>query len=303
MTGYILTYNQQERLAHIETYRLLNHTLDEVLVERHESEACKNDSHVNANILFGSKPSDTVTNEKNEDADDLYSQLVRENCSNDPSNSKGKFSFYSLKTHISNCSFILHQTNLLSAAELCNRVFERLLSNSNAESRYVLRLMPVVKTCRSDLQSLQNCVQQAWSNFLKLPSCEIEVPPDQPSAEKNESNNDESSILHVPTQTACESTLKGPKTFMIMFKSRGFKAISRDDAIHRTIGAIKSVDSSWNICNSSPSVVISITVLCKVTCISLLENFFKYRKYNIAEVCSPSLNYGCIKNTKNDESE
>ncbi|KAH8865407.1 THUMP domain-containing protein 1 [Schistosoma japonicum] len=309
MTGYLLTYNRQERSALIETYRLLNHTLDEIsseILNSHENETNESNDAVNkVGALVASKPP-TTCDENDRDRDDLYAQMLRENYPNHTSNSRSKFSFYSLKTHVSNCSFILHQTGLVSAAELCRRVFERLLSTSNAESRYVLRLMPVVTTCRSDLLSLQSCVQQAWSKFLGLSSyeltakcsSEVEVPQNQLPTEETESSKHQVSVLHVPTQTACESTLKGPKSFMIIFKSRGFKAITRDDAIRHTTVAIKSVDPSWHICNSTPSVVVSVTVLCKVACVSILENFFKYRKYNIAEVCSPSIANNCINNTE-----
>ncbi|KAK4476186.1 hypothetical protein MN116_001400 [Schistosoma mekongi] len=314
MTGYLLTFNRQERFAHIETYRLLNHTLDEIsgeTLKSHEDETNESNDAVNAvSALVGSKPP-TTCDENDGDTDDLYIQMLRENCPNYTSSSRSKFSFYSLKTHVSNCSFILHQTGLVSAAELCRRVFERLLSTSNAESRHVLRLMPVVTTCRSDLPSLQSCVQQAWSKFLGLSSCElstkcspeVEISQEQLFTEETESSKHQIFVSHVPTQTACESTLKGPKSFMIIFKSRGFKAITRNDAIRHTIEAIKSVDPSWHICNSSPSVVVSVTVLCKVACISILENFFKYHKYNIAEVCSPSIKNGCIDNIKNERSE
>ncbi|VDO64744.1 unnamed protein product [Schistosoma margrebowiei] len=72
------------------------------------------------------------------------------------------------------------------------------------QSRYVLRLMPVVNTCRSDLPSLENCVLKAWSNFLGLASCKIntkcskvEVPLDQSNDEENANNDNESSIFHI----------------------------------------------------------------------------------------------------------
>ncbi|CAH8871237.1 unnamed protein product [Trichobilharzia szidati] len=310
MTGYIMTYNQRERLAHIETYRLLNHTLDEISGKCDISKPEKTGENENHDpvdpvdsALADSESTRVVADEKNdEDVEDIYTELLRENCSTNLNSSGKKCSFYPVKTHISNCSFILHQTDIVCPAELCHRLYQRLLSSSDAESRHVLRLMPVVNTCRSDLPALYNCLQQVWSQFLGLPSdglnpkntdspeSEIDAPLEETCAQKSCVTGSEisTSTFHVPKQTAGESTLKGPKTFMIIFKVRGYKAITRDDAIHATIKAIKSVDSSWEICNSSPSVVISITVLCKITCISLLENFFTYRKYNVAEIFTPS---------------
>ncbi|CAH8614394.1 unnamed protein product [Heterobilharzia americana] len=321
MTGYILTYNRHEHLARIEAYRLLNHTLDEISNKcaisnpKHTSEGSA-DNSVNTDIEH-IDPKLVKGNNEDADADNLYVQLLRENCSTFPTNSRNKFSFYSLKTHISNCSFILHQTDLVCASALCHRIFERLLSTTNAESRHVLRLMPVVNTCHSDLPTLYTSVQQIWSKFLGLstddlnsknsnsPKSETITPSDQPYNEEGcKLNSNKVSVSNVPTQIASEETLRGPKTFMIIFKSRGFDAINRDDAIHCTAKAIKTVDQSWQVCHTSPSVVISITVLCKVTCISLLENFFKYRKYNVAEVCSPSHKTNCINTIdKNDQSE
>nr|CAH8819918.1 unnamed protein product [Trichobilharzia regenti] len=286
--------------AHIETYRLLNHTLDEISGKCDISKPEKTGENQNHDpvdkdsTVVDSESTSVVADEKDEDVEDIYAQLLRENCSTNLNSSGKKCSFYPVKTHISNCSFILHRTDIVCPAELCHRLYQRLLSTSDAESRHVLRLMPVVNTCRSDLPVLYTCLQQVWSQFLGLPSdelnpkntdspeSEIKIPLEETCAQKS------CVTFHVPKQTAGESTLKGPKTFMIIFKARGYKAITRDDAIHATIKAIKSVDSSWEICNSSPSVVISITVLCKITCISLLENFFTYRKYNVAEIFTPS---------------
>ncbi|KAF7234130.1 hypothetical protein EG68_12390 [Paragonimus skrjabini miyazakii] len=93
----------------------------------------------------------------------------------------------------------------------------------------------------------------------------------------------------VPSQVAEQATLEGPKTFLVLFKARNYDRLSRDNAIEATVDAVRAVSPSWRISPHSPSVMICVNVLRSVACISMLEHFDRYRKYNIAELLASNI--------------
>uniref|UniRef100_A0A1I8JLG1 CUB domain-containing protein n=1 Tax=Macrostomum lignano TaxID=282301 RepID=A0A1I8JLG1_9PLAT len=72
-------------------------------------------------------------------------------------------------------------------------------------------------------------------------------------------------------------------TFTVHFKARNFDKLERQDVINRVFTAVKSVSPDWSVDHDRASVVIDVNVLQRVTCLSLLRNFRRYRKYNLSE--------------------
>ncbi|KAA3670041.1 tRNA acetyltransferase TAN1 [Paragonimus westermani] len=307
MTGYLVTCNQKERFALLEAFRLLNDALQRC--SGHDSSERPTASNVSD--LPGDQRSSPSLNvgkeEAEEEDDDILAQLKRENVNGDitPNINKSvppRFSFYSVRSGVSNCLFVLHYADNFSPTALANSVFEHLLSTKVPNSRHVLRLLPVAATCSANASDINACVKKVWSGFLK-----ITIPPDvkgyavpvgQRGTNEQSVGNDSvrpcdqqsnSECLHrhcptVPSQVAEQTTLEGPKTFLVLFKARNYDRLSRDNAIEATVDAVRAVSPSWRISPHSPSVMIFVNVLRNVACISMLEHFDRYRKYNIAEL-------------------
>ncbi|CAL8098299.1 unnamed protein product [Calicophoron daubneyi] len=354
MTGYIVTCNKRESSALMDAFRLLNDALhrfeecksaapDDITKNGHTSVNSEtSDDHVNnGQEQTTTKESDKSPSGSNDEDEDILSQLQRENANltedtnsatdvtthetnQDSSKAARTFSFYSVRSGVSNCLFILHYPNTICAADLACSIFEHLLETQESQSRNVLRLMPVAGTCHASPTELERCVQTLWATFLKRSSpagscqatvtegnnCSLKATPDcstlaqtdsqatLPGSEDNAKSElgvplpDDFHRLcpNVPPQLARTSTIEGPKTYLVMFKARNYDRLSREVAMNTVVSAVRTVDSTWSVCPDSPSVMIFVNVFRNVACVSFLENFDRYRKYNIAELLLPPSN-------------
>ncbi|TGZ63657.1 hypothetical protein CRM22_006800 [Opisthorchis felineus] len=304
MTGYLITCNQKERSAMLESFRLLNDALSKItsspIIFPPETGTQTSDC---SQLHHCSKPPHTAPCDGDDEGEDILSELRRENADADKlvgSGSSTRFSFYSIRSGVSNCLFLLHLSESASAGDIVHSIFQHLLGTKEPQSRYVLRLLPVAATCQANCVDIKQCIRKLWAAFLDTTSVNTATPvtfthaPDNSDAAeievtKTSSSRDPSSSVHrlcpnVPPQRAKEQTTKGPKTFLVMFKARNYNLLSRDNAIEATVSAVQSVDSSWRISPNAPSVIIYVNVLRTVACISLLEDFDLYRKYNVSEL-------------------
>ncbi|KAG5444297.1 THUMP domain-containing protein 1 [Clonorchis sinensis] len=302
MTGYLITCNQKERSAMLESFRLLNDALSRITSSPIISPSGTQTSEC-PQLQYCPKPPQTSPCDGDDEDDDILSELRRENADTDKplgSGSSTRFSFYSIRSGVSNCLFLIHLSESASAGDIVHSIFQHLLGTKVPQSRYVLRLLPVAATCQANCVDLKQCIRKLWTAFLgttsvnsATPAAVTHAPDNSDAAETKITNNScsrdpSSSVLrfcpNVPPQRAKEQTMNGPKTFLVMFKARNYNLLSRDNAIEATVSAVQSVDSSWRISPSAPSVIIYVNVLRTVACISLLEDFDLYRKYNVSEL-------------------
>ncbi|TPP65064.1 hypothetical protein FGIG_10196 [Fasciola gigantica] len=222
------------------------------------------------------------------------------------------YSFYATKSGVSNCLFILHYARSCPNA-LVNSIFEHMLQTRVVESRHVLRVLPVAATCHASAAELARCFRILWSAFLgqeksvntkeqnRKESKDETVNSDSNFVDACEGPEDEkkktisSNCVHsacppVELPHARPNTLHGPKTFLVAFKARNYDRLSRDTAIETVVSTVREIDASWRICPTTPSVTVFVNVLRNVACISLLEDFDRFRKYNLAELISPVSN-------------
>ncbi|VDP87262.1 unnamed protein product [Echinostoma caproni] len=326
MTGYLVTCNQHERFATMEIFRLLNDALKRVCPESRSASDCEstvknNTVPMEASDLTvsSSVPVDDRTDitNKSDDSDDgdILKQLRQENASvgADPTVTNSmRHSFYAARSGVSNCLFITHFAESAVPNELVHSIFEHMLRNQVVESRHVLRVLPVAATCHASGPELSRCVRVLWASFIghlvnqvKSINTEKKEQSEQTESEETTSKSDgelleklkppinpSDSSVHplcprVGLPRARQETLDGPKTFLVSFKARNYDRLSRDTAIESTVSAVRGLDSSWRICPADPSVMIFVNVLRNVACVSLLEDFNRFRKYNLAELIPP----------------
>jgi len=111
-------------------------------------------------------------------------------------------------------------------------------------TRFVLRCLPVLATCRADLDDIVATFRTIW-------------PP-------------------------AEATPQG--TFSVQFKVRNFDKLSRDDVISGVAAVVHELTPQLRVCHAAPGHVIAVNVMRSVACLSLLVDFQANRKYNLQEV-------------------
>ncbi|CAH8668441.1 unnamed protein product [Dicrocoelium dendriticum] len=297
MTGYLVTCNRQEKRALSEAYRLLNDALKRC------QPMILSVGSVDALHPENNQPTEqpSVHNQTADDSDsdaDVLTQLRRElaqSSTNSSENTANPYFFYSVKSGVSNCLFVVHYAECTCSAFLCHNIFEHLLSVGVSESRSLLRLLPVDATCSANPAEISKCMKQLWINFIRDDSVlSQQTAPhvgkeEVQSLEHNSTDSVVSDCIHslcpkVPPQRATAATLHGSKTFLVLFKARNYNRLPREEAIDAVVSAVCGVDASWRVCPSSPTVIIFVNILRNVACLSLLENFGRYHKYNVAEL-------------------
>lgn len=256
MTGFLFTSSNKEIYqAQIEVYRLLN------------------EAHARLNGL----PVDNRSVEEEEADLDITSALRQELRSDSKSN---RYIFHAVKTGVSNCGFVMNQSESSSSADLVNDIFQRVVANGKADTRRVLRFQPVLGTCRPDKHDLGVLVRKAFKAYWdsSVDSFEDGKPlcPICPKA---------------PLQRAkfIDKPAEGMKRyFTVNFKARNYDKMRREDAVMTVIATMQEIAPEWSPIIAGADLVINVDVLCNVLCLSFLEKFSDFAKYNIQEAAEAS---------------
>lgn len=263
MTGIFITANHRDdKDALMESYRILN--------EAHE--------RLNPTSTT-TEPQETDPRNESDDDDDIAATLRQELTESKAS----KFLFYAVKSSVSNSQFILNLSEKSSSSELVHEVFRNVLHTGKACSRRVLRFQPVVATCRPDVADLKAIVKSAMRNFLSIssPSEEEKQPPlcsQCPSAPSQRA-----AFLTPLEENSDESKIK-KRGFTVQFRSRNCDRLGKADAVSAVIIGMQDVAPDWKPVCAGADLVISVDVLCNVLCLSLLEKFIEFSKYNLQQL-------------------
>ncbi|VDN16388.1 unnamed protein product [Dibothriocephalus latus] len=279
MTGILVTYNNKEdNLARSDAYRLLN--------EAHERLTCTSDQAPPKDLNDTEVPVPPASthglgdeNDADKDVDDELESDQKQ--LRDPS----KFLFHAVKTGVANCLFIMNQSKKCSSAQLVHDIFRHVLASGQSNSRRILRFQPVAATCRPEVSDLKNLVRHVWSNWLQLstetPASGCCISPDVPPQRMT-------FVTRPPKVSNCDDLAEKqsvkPFTFTVNFKSRSSDRLSKPDAVSAVISAISEVSPDWSPVCAAADVVVSVDVIRNVACLSLLENFTEFWKYNLREL-------------------
>ena len=264
MTGILLSSNnKEERHAMVEAYRLLNEAHDRL-----------NDSFSVDNEVV--QP--TNIDDENEDWN-ITSALREEMISYD---APKKYNFRGVKSGVSNCAFILNQSSESSTADIVYEVFRYVAANEEPSSRHILRFQPVLATCRPDKGDLRALVCKAWKAYWDgvdsfadgKPLCLLcpNVPYQRARFVRKRKTKDDNP----------------KKYFTVNFRARNYDKLTKSDAVMAVLSAMQEVAPDWSPITAGADLVISVDVLCNVLCLSFLERYSDYAKYNIHELAFSS---------------
>jgi len=150
--------------------------------------------------------------------------------------------FQAVETKTSNCIFI--KTTLDHPDELVTRLMNDVLESGRTKARFVLKMFPVLGTCRAVEDKIEKLVEDLVSSYFA----------DRPLG-----------------------------TFAIVYKVR-CNSLSRD-VILPTVGrAVHRACPASKVDLTEPDYVISVDVLNRFACVSIMKDFNRLKKYNLQEL-------------------
>ena len=198
----------------------------------------------------------TLQPEKTEDDDaddasddDVEKQLAREVTSlKAAKRASGGERFQVAYSGANNCIFI--RTSLPRPDELVRRIFADALATRAARARFVLRMLPVIGTCRADVEKIGALCEEVLAPYFGEEA--------------------------------------GGRSYSIVFKARNNSGVSRT-AVFPVIGeVIGALNAENRVDLTSPQLVVCVDVLRTVCCVGVVSDFARFRKYNLQEVVQPA---------------
>lgn len=229
--GFIVTCNDREKEAVKEVYNILNEYAEK---------------------LFGPEEiqnkTDAVSSSDEGSEEEDIEKAIASEVQSLKAVAQTERRFQNCQTGARNCIFI--KTTVPDPTALAHGIFSDLLRTKKQKSRYALRLLPVVGTCKGNLKSITTLAEEVLGPFFKDTKFEI--------------------------------------TYMIMFKARNNNGVGRESTISALRQTVTETfpDVLTRYCPVNPELTILIEVMCGVGCIAVVKDFMKFRKYNLVEVVS-----------------
>ncbi|XP_067912975.1 THUMP domain-containing protein 1 [Heterodontus francisci] len=106
-------------------------------------------------------------------------------------------------------------------------------------------------------------------------------------------------------ETFLEPWFKVPKkaTFQIVYKARNNSHMSRDDVIKALAGVVINLNAENKVDLNNPEYTIIVEIIKGVCCVSVVQDYILFRKYNLQEVAKNDIEEKCKKNTSSLPSE
>jgi len=150
--------------------------------------------------------------------------------------------FQAVDTKTSNCIFI--KTTFDRPDEVVTKLLNDVLDTGSSKARFILKMFPVLGTCRADADKIEKLVEELASVYFA----------NQPLG-----------------------------TFAIIYKVR-CNNLSRD-VILPTVGrAVHKACPMSKVDLANPDYVISVDVLNKFACVSIMKDYNRLKKYNLQEL-------------------
>ena len=230
MTGFLLTCNNREKEAVREAYNLLNQYADSLFGPERKTEEKEN-------VL---------------DCDDIDSALdkEKESLQSEAAEDRAERRFQQVESGANNCIFI--KTSLDKPDQLVDNIVTDIIQSKTQKSRFILRLLPILGTCKAYEKNMEEMAENVLSSSLK--------------------------------------TISGT-TYSVLFKTRNNNQVKRDD-VFRIIGSVmRSQTQPWTVELDDPDICIVVEIIRTVCCLGIVTDFYKKKKYNLVELvkdCSSS---------------
>ncbi|XP_064478976.1 THUMP domain-containing protein 1-like [Ornithodoros turicata] len=157
---------------------------------------------------------------------------------------KSRKRFQKLKTDVPGNFFM--KTTVQDPALLVTTILEDIKRTQQQKSRYILRLLPILATCKAHVDNIKKATEAVLSKYSDCPD-------------------------------------DGTR-YLIVHRVRHNDQVKNAPLTSEMISVVKEVKPNWVPDLREPQLVLMIDVLHKIGCISLLKGYFDYKKYNIHQL-------------------
>ncbi|XP_067642620.1 THUMP domain-containing protein 1 homolog [Eurosta solidaginis] len=137
-------------------------------------------------------------------------------------------------------------TTLLNPVELGMRIITDVAQTGEKKTRYLLRLVPVDIVCHANMADIVKAGNSLFDKYF----------------------------------------LKETTTFAIVFNKRYNNSVKRDDVIQELAGLVQTININHRVDLKNPERTIVVEIIKGLCCISVLQGYLKYKKYNLVELAS-----------------
>jgi len=152
--------------------------------------------------------------------------------------------FQVVESGVNNCLFI--RTQVEDPAKLVYAILDDIEQKAIQRTKFLLRMLPVSITCKAYLADIIKATDTLITDFFA-----------------KEGN-------------------KYP-TYAITFKHRNNNQMKREQLFPELIKLFESKELPISADLKNPSVVFNVEVICSICCLSLMKDYYKYKRYNLLE--------------------
>lgn len=138
------------------------------------------------------------------------------------------------------------RTTLTNPGELVDTIIKDIWNSGIQKTKFLLRLIPIEVTCKANMNDIGTAFDQLGERHFK------------------------------------EKSL----TFSIAFNHRNNNVISRDDAIKLIADRVFALRPDHKVDLKNPQVTIILEVIKAFAFLSVIPDYFKYKKYNLLSICN-----------------
>ncbi|XP_047342861.1 THUMP domain-containing protein 1 homolog [Vespa velutina] len=160
------------------------------------------------------------------------------------------------------------KSTLSNPLELVSHIIKELDRTKQQRSRFLLRLLPIEVVCKAYMNDIRSTASVIFEKYFS----------------------------------------QEPKTYSIVFNRHSNDNIHREEIINDLAEIIKKKNPGNRANLKNPELAVVVEVIRGICLISVAPDYYKYRKYNLLEICAVKQNMACakdctIKNSDIDKKE
>ncbi|XP_072125104.1 THUMP domain-containing protein 1 isoform X1 [Mobula birostris] len=165
-------------------------------------------------------------------------------------------------------NIVFIRTHDIEPDKLVHHILKDLHTTKKKKTRAILRMLPVSGSCKAFMEEIPKYFETFLEPWFKVPK---------------------------------------KATFQIVYKARNNSHMNRDDVIKALAGIVVNLNAENKVDLSFPEYTIIVEIIKSVCCVSVVQDYILFRKYNLQEVtksdteekskrntCSPTENDGCV---------
>uniref|UniRef100_A0A034VDF2 THUMP domain-containing protein 1-like protein n=1 Tax=Bactrocera dorsalis TaxID=27457 RepID=A0A034VDF2_BACDO len=205
-----------------------------------------------ADELYGPKDKDVITSTTDkesepEDVGDIVDDLQKEiDATKSTKENKNTVKQRFQVVDTGATNCVFIRTTLPDPVELGTRIISDVAETREQKSRFLLRLVPVEVVCRANLTDINSAGGVLFDKYF----------------------------------------LKEGTTFAIIFNKRYNNDVKRDDVIHDLAALVQSKNIKNRVDLKNAAKTIVVEVIKGLCCLSVLDSYLKYKKYNLVELAN-----------------